>query len=736
MNRTNAGAALIGAGVDRVDGQPKVHGQAPFPNDVTYPNLAHAALVRSTIAAGRVSRIDTGTAESAPGVLTVITHENMPKLERGPASVLGPAPISPLQDDLVTYHGQIVAVVVAQTPQQATAAARLVEVEYEATEGVFDLDDPRGELRVNPWGTGGQRGDAEAALASADVTFEAEYETAANTNNPIGLFTTVATWEGDTLTLHDSTQWTSNVRTGIATLFGLSEDAVRVHAPFLGGGFGAGLRVWPHTILAVVAARETGCPVKLVLTRPEMFTGLGHRPRTKQTVRLGATRTGELVALQHYSTLAIGMVDEILEPVTLISRSAYACPNIDVRDDERRLNIPTPGAFRAPGAAQGVFAFESAMDELSYRLGMDPVELRLRNFAEVEPDSGLPWSSNGLRECYSAGAERFGWSERNPAVGSMRDGQWLVGYGVAGVSYHWWQVRCEARATIGRDGTAVVRSAASDIGTGTRTVMTQLTAELLGLDLEQVRFDLGDSSLPWSPAAGGSGLTTSLGGAVHVACGALLRKFLGLAGGEADSPLAGCGIDDVTVTNGRVHRKGDPGAGESYTEILARHGLDELTADGEATPPDPRQTRTALTPPFAVKFAEVRIDADLGILRLARLVTAVDAGRILNEKLARSQIIGGTVGGIGQAIFEDTIFDPGTGRVANATFGDYLIPVNADVPDLDVVFVGRPDPQTPIGTKGVGELGIPGTAAAIANAVYHATGRRIRSIPITIEQLF
>ncbi|MFF4761559.1 xanthine dehydrogenase family protein molybdopterin-binding subunit [Streptomyces sp. NPDC001292] len=346
--------------------------------------------------------------------------------------------------------------------------------------------------------------------------------------------------------------------------------------------------------------------------------------------------------------------------------------------------------------------------------------------------------SVGRSACHGrgTGARRRDASGTGRAVGSMRDGQWLVGYGVAGVSYHWWQVRCEARATIGRDGTAVVRSAACDIGTGTRTVMTQLTAELLGLDLEQVHFDLGDSSMPWSPAAGGSGLTTSLGGAVHVACGALLRKFLDLAASDADSPLTGCGIDDVTDTAGRLHRKDDPGAGESYAEILARHGLDELTADGEATPPDPTRTGTALTPPFAVKFAEVRIDPNLGILRIARLVTAVDAGRILNEKLARSQIIGGTVGGIGQAIFEDTVFDPGTGRVANATFADYLIPVNADVPDLDVLFVGQPDPQTPIGTKGVGELGIPGTAAAIANAVFHATGRRVRSLPITIEQLF
>ncbi|TYK44127.1 xanthine dehydrogenase family protein molybdopterin-binding subunit [Actinomadura decatromicini] len=735
MTETEPGGTVIGAGVDRVDGLPKVRGQAPYPSDVAYPGLAHATVVQSVIAAGRLSRLGTEAAEAAPGVLAVITHQNMPRLERGPATLIGPAPVTPLQDDRVLHHGQYVAVVVAETPQQAAAAARLVDVGYEPADALLEIGDPRAELRVDPWGSGRRRGDAEAALASAEVTFEAAYSTAANTNNPIGLFTTVAAWDGDTLTLHDSTQWTANVQATVAAIFGLPQDAVHVKAPYLGGAFGAGLRVWPHVILAAVAARTVGRPVRLTLTRPQMFTGIGHRPSTEQTVRLGATRAGDLVAFQHHATIAIGMADENPEPVTLISTSSYACPNLDVRDDERRLNIPPPGPFRAPGAAQGSFAIESAMDELSYRLGIDPLDLRLRNYAEVEPQSGLRWSSNALRECYTAGAERFGWSERDPAVGSMRDGHWLVGYGVAGVSYHWWQVRCEARATIGRDGTAFVRSAANDIGTGTRTVMTQLSAELLGLGLDDVRFDLGDSTMPWSPAAGGSGLTTSLGVAVHAACRALLRRFLDLAARDADSPLAGCAIDDVTVTGGRIHRTGEPAAGKSYTELLTRHHLDELTADGHGAPPDPAQTGVAPAPPFAAKFAEVRIDADLGILRVARVVTAVDAGRILNEKLARGQIVGGTIGGIGQAILEETAFDAGTGRITNATFGDYLVPVNADVHDIDVVFVGAPDPLTPIGTKGVGELGLPGTAAAIANAVHHATGRRIRSLPITIEQL-
>jgi xanthine dehydrogenase YagR molybdenum-binding subunit len=730
-----AGSKLLGDPVDRVDGPRKVTGAAPYPSDVRLPGMAHAALVRSTIAAGRIGRIDTAAAAAAPGVLAVITHENAPNLERGPLSVLGPAPQAPLQDDHVLHYGQYVAVVVAETPQEAAAATRLVELDYEPADALLDLGDARAALRTNPWGIDMQRGYVDVGLASAEITYAATFTTAENTNNPLGLFATVAAWDGDTVTVHDTTQWTSNVRAAVATAFQLPEAAVRVRAPYVGGGFGAGLRVWQHVILAVLAARTVGRPVKLVLTRPQMFTGIGHRPNTEQTLKIGARRDGQLVAIDHQATHGVAMQDANTEPVTLTSASAYACPNVSARDRQRRLNIPPPGPMRAPGEAQGNFALESAIDELSYELGMDPLQLRLRNYAEVHPQSGLPWSSKALRACYQVGAERFGWSRRNPEVASMRDGHWQVGYGLAGVGYSWWQVHCQARATMRRDGTAFVRSAASDIGTGTSTVMQQLSAKLLGLELAQVRFDLGDSDLPWSPAAGGSGLTTSLGTAVHAACQALLQKFLDAVANDADSPLRDCAVDDVAVAGGRIHRRDDPGAGETYTDILARQRLDELTADGKSTPPDPQQAGVALAGPFAAKFVEVRVDAELGLLRVARIVSVVDAGRILNQKLARSQIIGGTVGGIGQALLEETISDPGTGRIANAALADYLVPVNADVPDMDVVFVGEPDPLTPIGTKGVGEIGLPGTAAAIANGIYHATGRRIRSLPITIDQL-
>ncbi|MEV0056034.1 xanthine dehydrogenase family protein molybdopterin-binding subunit [Saccharopolyspora shandongensis] len=726
---------VIGAGLDRVDAPLKVTGAAHYPNDFTFPDMAHAALVRSTIAAGRITAIDTSAAEEAPGVLTVITYRNAPKLERGPITLLGGSPPAPLQDDRILHYGQHVAIVVAETAEQARDAASLVRVEYEATKALLDVDDPRAEILNNPWGLDTERGDVAAGFAQADVVVEGTYTTPDNTNNPLGLMATIAAWHGDSLTIHDSTQWPRNVRSSLATIFKIPESGIRVLAPFVGGGFGAGLRTWQHVILTVVAARKVNRPVKLVLTRPEMFTLVGHRPNSVQQIKIGTTRDGDLIAIEHHVISSVAMEDDDYEPVSFGSAVSYVCPNVFTRDRQARLNIPSPGSMRGPAEGQGNWALECAIDEVAVALGMDPLEFRLRNYAENNPLLNLPWSSKALRECYLQGAERFGWSRRTPQPGSMRDGRWLVGYGLAGVSYPFYQVPCQARASVHRDGSAYVRSAATDIGTGTYTVMTQLAAELLGLGVNQVHFGLGDSDMPYSPQAGGSGLTGALGNAIHAACRRLVQEFLYVVRDDQDSPLRGATVDDVTVTDGRIHRVGDPDSGEAYTDILARHGLEELSADGRSTPPQPEELGMALSGAFGAKFVEVRIDPDLGLLRVARVVSVIDGGRILNEKTATSQIIGGTVGGISQALFEETATDEVTGRIANATFGDYLMPVNADVPDMDVLFVGGPDRATAVGTKGVGEIGLVGIAAAIGNAVYHATGRRIRSLPITIDQL-
>ena len=726
---------IIGAPVDRIDGAPKVTGTALYPSDFTYPDLAHAVLVQSAIAAGTIRRIDVANAEAAPGVLAVLTHENVPALTEAPVAPLGPPPPFPLRDNRIVHHGQHVAVVVARTREQARAAGRLVEIDYDEGAPVLRIDDHRAPVLLDRWAQDVDRGDVTAALASAEVIYDETFTTAAVTNNPMGLFATVARWNGDRLTVHDASQDPMWLRRTHATVFALPEPDVRVLAPYLGGGFGAGLRTWPHVILTALAARVVGRPVKLVLTRSQMFTSVGHRPETVQRVRLGAAREGRLVAVDHESTSTIGALDDGgVNPVTQVTANAYACPNVATHDRRARLHIPCPHWMRGPGPTEGNFAVESALDELSYTLGMDPIELRLRNYTEVHPGSGRPWSSKALRECYRVGAERFGWARRTPVIGSMRDASWLVGYGMAGVTFTPGQAPCQATVSIRRDGTAYVRSAATDLGTGTYTIATQVTAELLGLDIDEVQVEIGDSDLPPAPYSGGSGMATSLSGAIHDAAGKLVRAFLDLVADDESSPLRGRNPDDVIVSNGGIHLTDAPATGETYVEMLAEYGLTEMTAHGERNP----RAHGASPPPsgsFAAWFAEVRVDADLGVVRVARLVAAVDAGRILNEKLARSQIIGGAVMGIGMTLLEETVFDPETGRVTNATFGDYLIPANADVPDLDVVFVGTPDTVRPLGIKGIGEIGVVGVSAAIANAVYHATGRRIRSLPITIEQL-
>ncbi|HXB49061.1 MAG TPA: xanthine dehydrogenase family protein molybdopterin-binding subunit [Streptosporangiaceae bacterium] len=735
MTTTMEAVRLIGPGVDRVDGPLKVTGTAPYPADFGFPDMAHAALAHATVAAGRIRGIESAAAEAAPGVLAVITHRNAPHLTRGPDTPVWRQPPPPLQDDRILFYGQYVGVVVAETAEQATAAARLIEIDYEPAEPLLDLNDPRAEVVTDPWGMDAHRGDVAAGLASADITVDANYSTPDETNNPMGLFATVAAWDGDSLTVHDSTQWPHGVRAALAVAFGVPESGVRVLAPFVGGGFGAALRVWPHVLLTVLAARTAKRPVKLVLTRPEMFTGVGHRTRTVQHIRLGADRSGHLTVLDHEAKNSIAMEDDNYEPVATDSSWAYACPNVDVRDLQARLNIPYPTSMRAPGQAQGNFALESALDELSYATGVDPLELRLRNYAEIQPQLGLPWSSKALRACFEQGAERFGWHARDPRPRSMHDGSWLVGYGMAGVSFFWFQPPCQARASIRADGTAYVRSSATDIGTGTYTVMTQLSAELLGLRLDQVQFSLGDTDMPEGALEGGSGLTAALGTAVRAACRGVIQACLGTVKDDPGSPLRGCRLDEVTVADGHILHSYDPVRSESYADILARHGLDELTADGDSAPPEPQDVGMAPAGAFAARFVEVRVDPDLGLVRVARVVSAIDAGRILNGKTATSQITGGTVGGIGMALLEETVTDPGTGRITNANFGDYLVPVNADIPDLDVLFVGEPGRFNPIGVKGVGEVGLVGMAAAIANAVFHATGRRIRSLPITVDQL-
>jgi CO/xanthine dehydrogenase Mo-binding subunit len=653
----------------------------------------------------------------------------------------------------VLHYGQHVAMVVAETREEANAAAALVEVTYERHAPVLSFDDPRASRVSHAWTPDYMRGDVSSALAAADVRVRETYTTTDNTNNPIGLFATVAVWDGDALTVHDTTQHPHGVRDALAIAFGVDPARVRVLVPFVGGAFGAGLRAWPHVTLAALAARITRRPVQLVLTRAQMFTTVGHRPNTTQQLSIGASRDGQLTAIEHVSTSPIGMADELINLITYGTPHAYACPNVSTHAIQVRQSIPIPGWMRAPGEAEGSFAMESAIDELSYALGIDPIALRIKNHTHVDPETGLPWSSNALLECYRQGAGRFGWTARTPEPRSMRKGKLLVGYGMARAALMAYQPPCKAIATIRRDGTAFVRSGATDIGPGPYTVMTMLAADCLGIAIERVQFGLGDSDMPKAPQEGGSGLTAALGNAVQATCVDLVRAFVNRVTDDEASPIRGCRLGGITVRDGGIQITDDPARFETYADILRRHGLDEITVEGESAPPGetssdtmiPREGRfvpftsastaaRAYAGGYAAHFVEVHVDPDLGTIRVARVVTAVDGGRILNPKTARSQIIGGLAGGIGMALLEETVSDR-TGRLVTTSLAEYVVAVNADVRDVDVLFVGQPDSMTPLGTKGVGELAIVGMAAAIANAVYHATGARIRSLPISIEKV-
>ncbi|GIF95785.1 xanthine dehydrogenase family protein molybdopterin-binding subunit [Catellatospora citrea] len=722
----------VGKGIDRVDGPHKVTGTAPYASDITLPGMVHAVVVTSTVGAGTVTKIDTSALLTLPGVRAVFTHENFPRLNPPPPVLFGEAPVAPMQDGRIVFHGQEVAVVVADTLQEATEAARLIEVTY-APEPVL-LDPADGQLEPLALSPDTSRGDTEAGWAAADVRVGATYRTPENTNNPLGLMGCVAAWDGDHLEIHDSTQGTNALRTTLAVMFGVPESGVRVRVPYLGGGFGAGLNQWPYKLLAAGAARELGRPVKLMLTRPQMFKLVGHRPSSEHQVRIGADRDGTLTMIEHRATTLSSIDFPAVGLLTSGTPHLYHCPNVATVERTVRLNRRYPTSMRAPGEAEGNWAIETAMDELAHELGMDPLELRLRNLAtDLDPATGKPWSSNAVIECCRVGAELFGWSRRDPRPSSMREGDLLIGWGMAATGFFAYMPMSQARVTVYADGTAAVRSAATDIGTGTYTIITQLAADLLGLHPQQVDFQLGDSDMPASAHSGGSGLATSLSNAVIDAVAHLQGALLDLVGD--DSPLHGLGPDDVVCRDGALCRRDDPSVRALIAALLAGQGLVEASGDGRLRPPDAAAAGMVHAGPYGARFVEVAIDPMIGRLRVRRVVSVTDGGRILNQKLARSQILGATVGGIGQALFEDTLTDPGTGRVANGTFGDYLVAVNADVPDVEVVFIGEPDRYTPSGTKGIGEIGLVGVAAAIGNAVHHATGRRIRDLPITVDQL-
>lgn len=709
---TRAAHPTVGTPVDRIDAQAKVTGAAVYAAETPVAHVAHAVIVTSTVARGRLRAVDSRAARRLPGVLDVLAPGAVPRLPAAHTSGKGPIDrvLQLLQDDKIWYADQPIAVVVADTLEHAQHAAAQVTATYDTTAPVAALESLLGEAydpgKLGPSGESrSSRGDLDAGLAAARTTITQTYTTPVENHNPMEPHATIAVWHGDTkLTLYDATQGIFGVRDKIARTFGLSPEDVRVIDHYVGGGFGCKGTPWSHVALAALAAKAVGRPVKLVLTRPQMFSLVGHRPRTIQTITLGADARGKLTAIRHTVVSETSRFDEFAEPSALQTRHLYACANTVTSHKLVRIDIPTPTFQRAPGEATGTFALESAMDELAHALAIDPLELRIRNHAVRDEQEDRPFSSNLLVECYRSAAARFGWSRRNPRPGAMRDRDALLGWGLATATYPARFSPASAIARMKRDGTLVVQAGSQDIGTGTYTIMTQLAADAMGLPIEQVRFELGDTAFPETPVSGGSQTAASTGTAVQLAVTKLRQQL--------------------------TARRTSPD--EPWAAIVVRSGGDELTAEhhSEARP----QTHSYHS--HGAVFVELRIDPDTREIRVKRVVATYAAGRILNPKTALSQFKGGIVWGIGMALQEHTVRDLRTARVATRDLADYHVPVHADIPDLDVTFIDEPDPfVNPIGVKGIGEIGITGVAAAIANAVFHATGKRIRDLPITLDKL-
>lgn len=735
------GQDLVGQPVDRVDGLAKVTGTALYTAEHRLSGLTHAVLVTSTIASGRIVTIHTAQAEKMRGVLLVMTHLNAPRLaDRGQAGVVPPAGriLNLLQDDQVVYNNQPVALVVADSLEHAQDAARAVRIVYAAARAELDFDQAKAACyapkKARDQGADSARGDASAGWDSASSGVDVVYRTPMEHHNPMEPHGTIAHWEGDQLTLYDSTQNVSGVKATVAMRFGLPPGNVRVMCPFVGGGFGSKGSAWSHVLLAAMASRQVGKPVKLVLERSQMFGMVGYRPLTEQRLRLGAAADGRLTAMRHDVIANTSCQEDWMEPAALITRMLYRSDSQETSHRLARLNFGTPTFTRGPGITSGSFALECAMDELAFVAKLDPIAFRLRNEADRDPGNGLPWSSKALRQCYAAGAERFGWAGRDPQPRSMRDGHLLVGWGMASATYPAHRSPASARVSILPDGSALVQSGTHDLGTGTYTVMSQIAAEALGLPLAKVRFELGDTRLPVAPGAGGSQSVASVGPAVQAAALAAREKLLALAQADPASPLYTAGPEEMILEAGWLFRKSSPQRREGVAALLARHGGLGLEATRDSRSGAEREAFSMHS--FGAVFAEVHVDPELGIITVPRLVGAYGVGRLMNRKTGHSQLMGGMVWGLGMALLEKTEMDPRTGRAVNANLADYHVPTNADIQAIDIIVVDETDPQiNSLGAKGIGEIGAVGVAAAIGNAVFHATGKRVRDLPITLDQL-
>jgi len=731
----------IGQPLTRRDGVLKVKGEARYAADNHPPGMLHAVVAVSSIARGRASFLDVQAAKSHPGVVDVMTPANRPTLAQDPDAKTNPFMfrLDLLQNDRVRYANQSIAVVIAETLEAATEAAALLSPRYEALPARVGLD--AGESFVPPAvGVGNPselwRGDVEAGLAAASKRIDATYETPTQYHNAMEPHAIVAAWDGDALSIDTPSQALAMAQGRIAALFGISPDKIHIRSPFLGGGFGSkGLMSGPQ-LLGILAARLVGRPVKLVLSREQMYGPVGHRAPTRQTMRIGTDADGLLTAIDHRAKTVTSSFDDFFEPAADASHTLYASPAIATSHEAVRVDTGTPLFMRAPGEATGSIALESAIDEAAWACGMDPLAFRLKNYAEVEPISGKPFSSKALRNCYAQGAERFGWSRRPLAPRQSRDESGcLIGWGMGTATFPALMFQAEARAVVRNDGTGLMETGAHDMGQGAWTALAQIAADGLGLELDQLEFRAGTSDLPDAGIAGGSAHTATAGMAIHNAGAAVIAKLADLATTDERSPLFGAGNAGVVARDGRLFRRDDEARSESYADVLRRAGLTQIEARGNGAADPAAQSAYAMHAHGAV-FAEVKVDPDLGQVRVSRLVGAFAAGRVINPRLVRSQLFGGMIWGMSFALHEHAIIDRRSGRTLNANLADYHIPVNADVPNLEALMIDEHDPHVnALGIKGVGEIGVTGSAGAVANAVWHATGIRVRRFPIRIEDL-
>ncbi|HEY4082504.1 MAG TPA: xanthine dehydrogenase family protein molybdopterin-binding subunit [Burkholderiaceae bacterium] len=730
---------LVGAAISRVDGPEKVQGLARFAAEIPLEGMLYAAVLFSTIPRGRIAALDTSAARSSPGVVFVMTHENAPRLKTLPpftknlhSAAADDVPV--MQDDRIRWNGQPVAVVLAETQEQADHALSLLHPAYEPEPASTSFADARarGVEVGNFMGLlKDEVGDAEAALSAAAVHVDAVYSTPRQNHNALELHAVTVAWDGDELLVHDATQKLAHTAWSLAHAFDVKREQVRVLSPYVGGGFG-GKSLWQHQILAAAASRAVGRPVRLVLSREGVYRVVGGRTLTEQRVAIGAASDGRFEALIHTGVAAMGQHNNMPEPFINPARSMYAAGAFHLEVDTVRLDMVANTFMRGPGEAMGTFALESAIDELAVKLKIDPIELRLRNEPEREPISGLPFSTRQVKRVFKDGAERFGWQHRHPTPGQRREGEWLIGMGVAAGSYPYTRMPGgAARITLRNDGHARVEIGGQEMGMGTATVHAQVVAARLGLPMSQVVVHYGDSSLPGTVMAVGSQQTAAFGAAIASAHSALVQKLLKLV--KADSPLHGLGVGEVEGLDEGLVAIGDRSRRETYRSILTQSERSEVTV--EAAAPLPLEFLHWAMHSHAALFCEVKVSAVTGETRVTRFLGSFDCGRILNAKTAASQLRGGIIMGLGLALMEETQFDERTGRIVNASLSEYHVPVHLDVPPIDVIWTDIADPHAPMGAHGIGELGITGTTAAVANAIYNATGRRCRSLPMTLDKV-